>query len=60
MREIRTSGSTRGEQGAMTGMRLLRHVREILKQSYVVAETMFPAPLLYRNAFCDVAISYPG
>jgi hypothetical protein len=49
MREIRTSGSMRGEWGALNGMRLLRHVRETLKQSYVEAETMFPSPLLYRS-----------
>ena len=58
MREIRTSGSMRGEQGAIVGMRLLRHVREILKQSYVVAETMFPAPLLYNGAQRSTAISF--
>jgi hypothetical protein len=32
MREIRTSGSRRGEWGALHGMRLLSHNGETLKQ----------------------------
>jgi len=37
MREIRTSGLTRGEQDAMHGMRLLSHNGEILQLRYAEA-----------------------
>ena len=37
MREIRTYGSTRGEQGARQGMQLLSHNGETLKLRYAEA-----------------------
>ena len=44
MREIRTSGATRGRGEDNYGMRLLRHERETGKQNY--AETYWEPSLL--------------
>ena len=53
MREIRTYGSTRGEQGARQGMQLLSHNGETLQQRYAEAPTLSPASptLLSQNGY---------